>query len=425
MLFNEMLVEAGIDPADVRLLRHHTQPGLGGMSLYDLWNRDVDGFERYQSTQKEGLPVFRTAKYFAAFVCPDPATTLFAGLYEAEFDGTRQVDWLCPYRGNKPGDGAPVDVFRTTLRPELAEHIGQLEIEWDLANVRTWARYAAGAPFYVPGNGPKLASQHPSENSDLGGTLTQLGFNLCHSTKKVEQFQRGNLVIYVKRETRQFPIVIHPHYLVMAPELLALDGIESSAPPRPYINSNLRAFPVYRADNRSTSSHFGFAVDATKSGLGTLVEFLEYNAVVRTDDGDTRLFGTDDNPLTERERLATARIGQGEFRSALIDIWQGACPVANVDHLSLLRASHIKPWSKSNNTERLDPYNGILLCAHIDALFDCGMISFQDEGKMMISALLGADNVTRLGLNSTCTLLLFDEKHKPYLEYHRKHCFKI
>jgi putative restriction endonuclease len=36
---------------------------------------------------------------------------------------------------------------------------------------------------------------------------------------------------------------------------------------------------------------------------------------------------------------------------------------------ALLRASHIKPWSQSTDSERLDPANGILLAAHIDALF--------------------------------------------------------
>jgi putative restriction endonuclease len=39
----------------------------------------------------------------------------------------------------------------------------------------------------------------------------------------------------------------------------------------------------------------------------------------------------------------------------------------------MLRASHIKPWSDCSNRERLDPLNGLLLVAHIDALFDNGL----------------------------------------------------
>lgn len=35
-----------------------------------------------------------------------------------------------------------------------------------------------------------------------------------------------------------------------------------------------------------------------------------------------------------------------------------------------LVASHIKTWSHSNNIDRLDIQNGLLLCPNHDALFD-------------------------------------------------------
>src|SRR5271169_4091215 len=43
---------------------------------------------------------------------------------------------------------------------------------------------------------------------------------------------------------------------------------------------------------------------------------------------------------------------------------------------SLVVADVLKPWAKSSNRDRLNPVNGILLAAHLDALFDCGPISF-------------------------------------------------
>ena len=49
----------------------------------------------------------------------------------------------------------------------------------------------------------------------------------------------------------------------------------------------------------------------------------------------------------------------------------------------LLRASHIKPWRISSDAERLDSANGILLAAHVDILFDKGLISFDDEGNLL------------------------------------------
>ena len=51
---------------------------------------------------------------------------------------------------------------------------------------------------------------------------------------------------------------------------------------------------------------------------------------------------------------------------------------------ALLRASHIKPWRNSDNHDRLYPYNGLLLAAHLDAAFDAGLISFSDEGRLLV-----------------------------------------
>lgn len=421
--FNDLLRGAGISPADVRLLRHHTKPGLKGMSLFDLWTNDRNGFERYQSTQSAGATKFRTASYFASFVCPDPSRTLFVGLYETQYDGTRRVPWLCPYRGDKPGGGEPVDVFRTALRPELSGHIGKLEIEWDSRNVRTWARYAEGAPFEIVGTLPLPAIESPLRGQALVDALLLHGFRRHHATKKVEQLRRGNIVIYLKREIRRFPLLVHPRYLDLASDIMTLRGIDFEQPARSSINSNLTEFPVYEADHRETSSRHGFALGVTAGGLVSLIDFLDGGSVVETPDGVTRVFGTSDDPLTERERLAAARVGQGEFRNALISRWRGTCPIVGVDHLGLLRASHIKPWRASNNRERLDPFNGILLCSHIDVLFDRGLISFEDDGTLLVSRLLSDANLGRLGLQADAVLIGFEDRHRPYLAYHRGHVF--
>lgn len=62
-------------------------------------------------------------------------------------------------------------------------------------------------------------------------------------------------------------------------------------------------------------------------------------------------------PETTREAVIQSRIGQGLFRTDLIEFWQG-CSVTDCKHIELLRASHIKPWRDSSNAERLDTYNG-------------------------------------------------------------------
>src|SRR5262249_49488332 len=62
---------------------------------------------------------------------------------------------------------------------------------------------------------------------------------------------------------------------------------------------------------------------------------------------------------TEAERLVIQRIGQDVFRSALMDYWNGRCPLTGITDPALLRASHIVPWSDCNDEQRLDVHNGL------------------------------------------------------------------
>jgi HNH endonuclease len=94
---------------------------------------------------------------------------------------------------------------------------------------------------------------------------------------------------------------------------------------------------------------------------------------------------------TTRRTLIDARLGQGQFRADLERRWKGLCAVTGCGISAMLRASHIKPWSESTNHERLDPANGLLLAAHVDALFDSKLISFADDGTMLVSAQIADD----------------------------------
>ena len=75
---------------------------------------------------------------------------------------------------------------------------------------------------------------------------------------------------------------------------------------------------------------------------------------------------------TTRQSVILSRIGQGQFRTDLIEYWQG-CSISGCKQIEVLRASHIKPWRSSSNTERLDLYNGLLLLPNLDACFDSGL----------------------------------------------------
>lgn len=95
---------------------------------------------------------------------------------------------------------------------------------------------------------------------------------------------------------------------------------------------------------------------------------------------------------TTTDASIEARIGQARFRADLIQARDAACEVTGCRILEILRASHIKPWILASDPERLDPENGLLLSAHLDALFDSGLISFADDGTMLLSNRIGAQD---------------------------------
>lgn len=418
--FNDLLKAAGIMPADVCIIRHHTpESGKDHETLHDLWRDDPAGFTRYQATQEAGRPLFRKRKIWAAFVCPAPNETMFVGLFDARLSDTRKADWLCDYRGDAPGDGEPIDLFTTRPLPELAEHAGGLHVDWPTENRRSWARKAEGISLPVSKVQP-VAPSRPLAGEALIAALAHQGFDIRRTTKRLTQLRRGDLIVYVKRETQAHPMVVHPHFLGIADDMRAIGGVDVAEPVRTYIDSNLREFPVYLADHRRSASRHGFAIGVNANRLVALIDLLEGQMRIPTAEGEVRVIAPKDDPLTERERLQAARIGQGDFRNALLIYWKGTCPVAGVDHAGVLRASHIKAWTASTNAERLDPFNGLLLCAHIDALFDRHLITFEDDGRIRISKAISTDNCERLGLNPDFKISGLDQRHAPYLAQHRR-----
>jgi HNH endonuclease len=126
---------------------------------------------------------------------------------------------------------------------------------------------------------------------------------------------------------------------------------------------------------------------------------------------------------TTRRALIDARLGQGRFRANLIERWNGSCAVTRCGLLDVLKASHIKPWSISNNRERLDPANGLLLAANIDALFDSGLVTFDNNGRMLVSNVVSATERKRLGLPRRLRRGP-NRREKQYLAEHRRSKFR-
>lgn len=123
---------------------------------------------------------------------------------------------------------------------------------------------------------------------------------------------------------------------------------------------------------------------------------------------------------TERNAIVKSRIGQGLFRKELIKKYNGCCIITGINEKRLLIASHIKPWAVCSNEERLSSENGLLLSPTFDKLFDCGLISFTETGRILISSQLSSEVVSKLHISETDT---FDIKPssdlRRHLEYHR------
>jgi len=114
---------------------------------------------------------------------------------------------------------------------------------------------------------------------------------------------------------------------------------------------------------------------------------------------------SEDVPETLRSALRDARLGQGRFRADLERIFDYRCAVTGFRTRELLRASHVLPWSKATNEQRLDPNNGLLLSANVDALFDSLLLTFRPTGQAICSRALHVSDISKLeplqGLSKT------------------------
>jgi hypothetical protein len=147
-------------------------------------------------------------------------------------------------------------------------------------------------------------------------------------------------------------------------------SIDSNVPDGDEIVSWLRETENQR-DKYKDASHYG----DFKSAINKYREFIDsLYASLRKD------IESVESDITNKEALIKARIGQGTFRMELIKLWKG-CAVTGVSEKKFLIASHIFPWRSSNNAEKLNPYNGLLLQPNFDTFFDKGYISFNDIWK--------------------------------------------
>lgn len=131
----------------------------------------------------------------------------------------------------------------------------------------------------------------------------------------------------------------------------------------------------------------------------------------------------------DKLRMVKTRVNQCVFRQMVLSNYSNKCGITGIDVPDLLFASHIIPWSQ-NETERLNPENGICLSALYDRAFDKGYIAFDESYKVLISSSLkksiGSDYYPKYFAPIEKTKLIQPVKYLPkkeFLEYHRDTVF--
>lgn len=119
---------------------------------------------------------------------------------------------------------------------------------------------------------------------------------------------------------------------------------------------------------------------------------------------------------TEVEAKVLQRVGQSEFKKLLVNKYE-TCALCklNADYTI---ASHIKPWMVSNDYERLDRYNGFLMCPNHDYLFDRGFVTINNYGDIRVSNQLLTNQISLFNIPTKINIPI-ENSHKKYLDYHR------
>ena len=124
--------------------------------------------------------------------------------------------------------------------------------------------------------------------------------------------------------------------------------------------------------------------------------------------------------VTERSGLVTSRVGQGAYRKRIIHRWEYKCAVTSFNKLDILIASHIVPWSKATDHERLDVNNGLLLSPTYDALFDKYLITFDNKGKIQLSDKIENSAYQKIGVTGREQIHDLNMYNVQYLDRHNQ-----
>jgi putative restriction endonuclease len=90
--------------------------------------------------------------------------------------------------------------------------------------------------------------------------------------------------------------------------------------------------------------------------------------------------------LTDRNKVSRER---HFFRASVLNSYENKCCITGLTLPTLLKASHIKPYSECRtSSDRTDPHNGLLLNSFHDLAFDQGLITVTKDYKIWVSTVV-------------------------------------
>lgn len=203
-------------------------------------------------------------------------------------------------------------------------------------------------------------------------------------------------------------------------------------PPRVYLQSESEYYDFMRDAGLPNVSYLSIMKVKEHSGriwyyfrmfTNLIQDLINYNDQEESE----ALQNIENASLSPKDKLTLvlARRGQGIYRKKLL-LECPFCPISLINDERLLIASHIKPWVKSNNYEKIDPKNGLMLSPNYDTLFDKGFITFNSDKKMLVSPWINPWNQNRLRIYTGMLVphLPLDYEREKYMAFHRAEIYK-
>lgn len=178
----------------------------------------------------------------------------------------------------------------------------------------------------------------------------------------------------------------------------------------------------FETHDTSGSKRIGIKFFFKRKGAELFVQPEMFNNITLVAEPDSE-YGIIFPNETERKGLVTSRVGQGAYRKRIIHRWEYKCAVTGFDKLNILIASHILPWAEADDNQRLDVHNGILLSPTYDALFDRHLISFENNGKILLSDSIEFQAFQKIGVTGKEKIKSLSNYNLEYLEKHRSNIY--